>query len=40
MQLTGWGCGGIRKINRLSELPLPAADAQALGMMKYHGAVN
>jgi hypothetical protein len=31
MQLTGWGCGGGRKINRLFELPLPAADAQTLG---------
>jgi hypothetical protein len=31
MQLTGWGCGGTRKINRLFELLLPAADAQAFG---------
>jgi hypothetical protein len=31
MQLTGWGCGGTRKINRLFGLPLSAADAQALG---------
>jgi hypothetical protein len=31
MQLTGWGCGGTRKIIRLFELPLPAADAQTLG---------
>jgi hypothetical protein len=31
MQLTGWGCGGICKIIRLFELPLPAADAQTLG---------
>ncbi len=31
MQLTGWGCGGARKIIGLFELPLPAADAQALG---------
>jgi tRNA (cmo5U34)-methyltransferase len=30
MQLTGWGCGGTRKIIRLTELPLPAADAQTL----------
>ena len=32
MQLTGWGCGGTRKINRLFELPLPAVDAQALAL--------
>jgi len=30
MQLSGWGCGGARKIIRLLELPLPAADAQTL----------
>lgn len=30
MQLTGWGCGGARKIIRWFELSLPAADAQAL----------
>ncbi len=30
MQLTGWGCGGARKIIRLFEFPLPAADAQTL----------
>ncbi len=29
-KLTGWGCGGTRKIIGLIELPLPAADAQAL----------
>jgi hypothetical protein len=28
MQLQGWGCGGTRKINRLFDLPLAAADAQ------------
>jgi len=27
-QRAGWGCGGTRKIIRLFELPLPAADAQ------------
>jgi cyclophilin family peptidyl-prolyl cis-trans isomerase len=31
MQLTGWGCGGTRKIMRLSELSLPAADTQTFG---------
>jgi hypothetical protein len=30
MQLTVWGCGGSRKNRCLFELPLPAADAQAL----------
>jgi hypothetical protein len=34
MQLTGWGCWGIRKIFWLFELPLPAADAQALSNME------
>jgi len=32
MQLTGWGCGGTCKIISLVELPMPAADAQALGL--------
>jgi hypothetical protein len=35
MQLTGWGCGGTRKIIWVIELLLPAADAQAFGM-QYH----
>ncbi len=30
-KLTGWGYGGTRKIIRLFELPLPAADAQTFG---------
>jgi hypothetical protein len=30
IQLTGWGCGGTRKINRLFDLPLAAADAQVI----------
>jgi hypothetical protein len=31
IQLTGWGYGGARIIFWSFELPLPAADAQALG---------
>jgi hypothetical protein len=41
MQLTGWGCGGTRKIIRLFELLLPAADAQTLGKIwKWQGTLN
>ncbi len=40
MQLTGWGCGGSRKINRLAELPLPAADAQSLSFREYGKSNN
>jgi len=39
MQLTGWGCGGTRKIIRVFELPLPAADAQTL-CLKINHAIN
>jgi hypothetical protein len=38
IQLTGWGCGGTRKINRLFDLPLAAADAQTFGLSRIRNA--
>jgi len=42
MQLTGWGCGGTRKIISLVEIPLPAADPlrASLRSVGWHGKLQ